>query len=587
LRINLNHKITFIFGIILTLLIIIVYVFLNDRINDFLYDSIDRTLLKEVRLARAVLEKQYPDREFSAFAAMLGSALNVRVTVIDLEGNVLADSGLSSREQQNAENHLFRPEIQQALRENGIGQIRRYSATLHQDLLYVASVFGRGTPVGVVRMAMPLSEIEVAAERLRRIVLMLLAGTLLLSWIISFIASEFISRPIKEISRVARSFAAGDFSRKIISGSNDEIKDLSEAFNFMAEQLKARIEEAVGEKSRLEAVFLSMVEGVMVVDQHGRIVLMNESLRKILLLPDTARGRRPIEVIRNVDIQQLADAALRQEQRITSGEVTLLSPGERAFLVNAAAVVRDRNIAGAVLVFHDISELRRLENVRKDFVANVSHELRTPISSIKGFAETLIDGGLQDKKHAREFLEIIHADAERLAALINDILDLSKIESGRMNLLLRPCALAPVVDKVLNALQPQGGEKSLVITREIPSDLPLITADEDKLAQILLNLIDNAVKYTPEQGRITVTASFAAPFVVIEVSDTGIGIPEEDLPRIFERFYRVHKDRSREMGGTGLGLSIVKHLVQAHRGDIVVESVLGKGSTFRFTIPAE
>lgn len=586
MRIKLTHKITFIFGAILTLMIGVIYVYLDNHINNFLYDSIDQTLQKRVWLARAILEKQYPAPDFAGVAAMFGETLDVRVTIIDPQGRVLADSEVPEPEQHRMENHLSRPEVRQALRDNGIGESRRYSGSVHKDFIYVASVFGKETPDGVVRVAMPLSGVEVVVDRLRRIVLLLLLVTLGMSWVVSFIASAFISRPIRETSRAARAVAAGDFSRKIVVDSDDEIKDLAEAFNFMSEQVKCRIKEAVDEQSRLEAVFLSMVEGVMVVDQQGKIVLMNESLRKVLLLPDDAQGKRPIEIIRNVEIQQLADAALRREQRIASREIMLLSPEERTFLVNATAVIRDQIIAGAVLVFHDISELRRLEKVRKDFVANVSHELRTPISSIKGFTETLLDGGLQDKKHAKEFLEIIHDDAERLAALINDILDLSKIESGRLNLLLRPCALGPVIDKVVNALQAQCRDKGLTMIRRIPDDLPLLVADENKLAQIVLNLVDNAVKYTPEKGAITIAAASTPPLVTIEVCDTGIGIPEEDLSRIFERFYRVHKDRSREMGGTGLGLSIVKHLVQAHGGDIVVESVLGKGSTFRFTIPA-
>jgi signal transduction histidine kinase len=253
--------------------------------------------------------------------------------------------------------------------------------------------------------------------------------------------------------------------------------------------------------------------------------------------------------------------------------------------VSAAAVMKGGELSGALLVFHDITELRRLERVRQDFVANVSHELRTPLSSIKGYSETLIEGGVTQQKEQKEFLGIIHRESDRLAKLIDDLLDLSRIESGKMAMVLMPMDLLPAVKRAAAILEKQAASKSIRITLDIPSGTPRILADESRLSQVILNLLDNAVKYTPEVGDVRISAVADGHFVRVDVSDTGVGIPEADIPRIFERFYRVDKARSRELGGTGLGLSIVKHIVQAHGGQVSVRSAPSKGTTFSFIIP--
>jgi two-component system phosphate regulon sensor histidine kinase PhoR len=259
-------------------------------------------------------------------------------------------------------------------------------------------------------------------------------------------------------------------------------------------------------------------------------------------------------------------------------------PEEKILLVHATAVVRKKKTEGAVMVFHNITELRHLENIRRDFVANVSHELRTPLTNIKGYAETLLEGALNDKKNAKEFLEIIHTDSDRLARLVDDLLDLSRLESGQSKLDLKACSMALVAKKVISLLKKEAEDKSISISTEMVKDEKVL-ADESKISQVLLNLIDNAIKYTPENGTISISAQAKAAVVEVRVSDTGIGISDKDLPRIFERFYRVDKARSRELGGTGLGLSIVKHIVQEHKGSVRVESLVGQGSTFTFTLP--
>jgi len=260
-------------------------------------------------------------------------------------------------------------------------------------------------------------------------------------------------------------------------------------------------------------------------------------------------------------------------------------PEQKTIMINGVPIIKNNIVEGAVFVFHDITELKRLEEIRKDFVANVSHELRTPISSIKGYAETLLDGKVDGEDNVKEFLSIIYQNSNRLANLIDDLLDLSKIESGKMKMEFEPLEILPIVNRCVSVLEKSAKDKSLSIKLDIPDELPRVLGDHKRLAQVFLNLLDNAIKYTPEGGSITISAASKEKITQIDISDTGIGISEKDLPRIFERFYRVDKAHSRELGGTGLGLSIVKHIVQAHDGQVWVQSMLGQGSTFSFTIP--
>jgi two-component system phosphate regulon sensor histidine kinase PhoR len=329
-----------------------------------------------------------------------------------------------------------------------------------------------------------------------------------------------------------------------------------------------------------------MAEGVMAVGRDGHILLMNQSLKDFLQIEGDPVGRNPLEVVRHIEIQEILVETLERKSGVPPArEIFLLFPQEKIVLLHAAPIMREGKLEGAVLVVHDITELRRFEKMRREFVANVSHELRTPVTSIKGYVETLLDGAIDDKDNAVEFLHIISKDAERLIRLIEDLLDLSKIESGQMSMVFKPCAVAMVVERVAAGLARVLHERQCRLRIEIPDDLPPVMADEARLAQVLVNLIDNAVKYSPSGSEVIITATVEKPYVQIDVIDNGIGIPEQDIPRIFERFYRVDKARSRDLGGTGLGLSIVKHIVQAHKGDVRVSSRVGEGSRFSFTIP--
>lgn len=588
MRINIHHKTTFIFMIISAIILWGVFLYLSNNLQKYTYNRIKTNLIKELELSKSYLAdvpvanaKSY---DLDAIADTIGKDLDLRVTIIGLDGIVYGDSDLSGDALVNVENHLYRPEVQQALA-SGIGQVRRFSTTIQKDLLYIAVVFNKNDTQGIIRLAMPLSEIDDLLRHLKHLLVVSLLAAFILAVLVSYWASLFISRPISEISWAAQDIARGNYSKKIYLRSNDEIGDLAAAFNNMSEQVKLRIEEVNESKSRLEAIFLSMVEGVMVVDCEGKILLINQSLIKLLNIEEDYSGRDPIEVIRNLQIQEIVDKTLHTQEGLVSKEIATLLPEEKVLLIHATQIKKNKNIEGAVLVFHDVTNLRKLEKIRQDFVANVSHELRTPISSIKGFAETLLSGAIKDQDNARDFLEIILADSNRLANLIDDLLNLSRIESGKLLMEKKACKLLPIIEKVVSSLKQQIDEKSIIAKINIPKNLPDIFVDETRIKQVLLNFIDNAIKYNRPNGEISISACAINKFIQVDIQDTGIGIPPKDMPRLFERFYRVDKARSRELGGTGLGLSIAKHIIQSHDGEVSVESLEEQGSTFSFTIP--
>ncbi len=588
MKINIHYKITIIFTIILAIILFGIYLSLNDNLKTNTYQRIKTNLFKETALCKSFIEQHYiqnlQSQELDNFLHEIADDLNLRVTIINLEGTVLADSEVNRDILGKVENHLYRPEIQQALH-SGIGESRRFSTTVKKDMLYVASTIGRNKPEGIIRLSMPLAEIELISNHLKKLLIVSLLFAFFLAIIISFAASMFISQPIKKMSLFAQDIAKGDFSKRILNLTNDEFGDMAKAFNYMSEQIKLKINEVNLSKSRFEAILLSMFEGVMVVDTKGTILLMNRALKDLLKVKDEFVNKKPLEILRNIEIQEIVDNTLKLKQGVESREISVLFPEEKILLIHATPVVRENETEGAVLVFHDITSLRELEKIRKDFVANVSHELRTPVASIKGYAETLLDGALEDKNNAKDFLKIIYTDIDRLARLIDDLLNLSRIESGKFKMNLQLCAIAPIIKGVVSRLNKQARDKSITIKTNIPEKLDSLLIDETRIAQVLFNLIDNAIKYIPEKGNIIISVNEKDGFIQINIADTGSGIAQEHIPRLFERFYRVDKSRSQELGGTGLGLAIVKHIIQAHQGEVFVQSILGQGSVFSFTLP--
>jgi two-component system phosphate regulon sensor histidine kinase PhoR len=391
-------------------------------------------------------------------------------------------------------------------------------------------------------------------------------------------------KSIKSIIQACRKFSAGDFSHRVYHDSNDEIGELAEILDKMAQDIEDKISEIKTHNQKLSAIFNSMIEGVIVVDSSNRIVSINPTIENIFSVSGQGvQGRFFLEAIPNNDIYEIINSVLKKAENI-SKEISLVWPVSRIFQVNASPIFEKDKVGGCLLVIHDITEIRKLESMRKDFVANVSHELKTPLTSIKGFIETLLEGALEDKENSRNFLRIIQEHSERLNSLIDDLLELSHIESGQMKLEIKEINLKEMADKVLSGFKSKLHKKKVMAENSLPSGL-LVRADIDKIEQVLINLVDNAVKFNKEKGSIKIYSQDSGDTIKVVVEDSGIGIPHKDIPRIFERFYRVDKARSRELGGTGLGLSIVKHIVELHAGSVGVESTEGLGSKFFFTLP--
>ena len=535
-------------------------------------------------------------RAWTSWAASSGA----RVTVIAQSGQVLADS---AQDPETMENHSTRPEIQQAF-SSGEGESVRRSAAIGGDFIYRAVRYqpASGSPV-VIRMALPLAQIDSSVAQLRR---RLLGASLLILAIaaaISLISFRKFATRVERLKSFSRRLAERDFRPLPAERSRDELSELTDALNETAVSMDRAIRSLSGERNRSSAILRSMVEGVAVVDAQERIVFSNRAFSEILNLDAAAiEGRPVIEVIRNTALLGLIRRALKGEEGLQT-DIAMGFVQQRTFAITATPVqALEAGVAGAataaivvppvpekpsgaVVVLHDVTELRRLERVRQDFVANVSHEFKTPLTAIQGFAETLLSGAMEDSRSNRRFLEIIRDHAVRLARLTNDLLKLARIEAGKLEVEFFPVQLMEVVERSAETTLLKASQKQITLEVDVPAGLPMVRGDASLLRDVLQNLIDNAIQYTPEGGRIQLNATVAAREVVVCVADTGIGIPLVDQERIFERFYRVDAARSREAGGTGLGLSIAKHIVEAHGGRLWVESEVGRGSKFFFSVP--
>ena len=456
----------------------------------------------------------------------------------------------------------------------------RVSLFWRLGLIYLALVLAVFTGVYWFSATRVPSDVAAAA---RHSLWLAAVGVLAITAAVSFTFSLLFSSRINQVKRFAQRAAAGDFTPLPRRAARDELADLADAVGGMVVQLGQTIHTLTDERNRSAAILGSMVEGVAVVGGDERILYCNQAFEQILELPQgSSQGKKLVEGLRQAELVTAVRQVLPGGEEVT-GEVEVGTVRRRSFSVTAAPV-RAAGASSAVLVLHDITELRRLERVRRDFVANVSHEFKTPLTAIQGFAETLLGGALDDTANRKRFMEIIREHAQRLARLTDDLLKLSRIEAGRLDLESGPVSVPGLVNGCVETARLKAESKGVRITVELPKGLPPVRGDAVQLGEVLQNLVDNALQYTPAGGRIEVTAYSNGNEVIFTVADTGIGIPESDLERIFERFYRVDAARAREAGGTGLGLSIARHIVDAHGGRIWVESAVGQGSRFRFSI---
>lgn len=514
----------------------------------------------------------------------LGRRSATRITVIAPDGLVLADS---DRDPKRMDNHMNRPEIRGAM-EGNISTSTRFSATLRMRSMYAAiPLRQQGRIIGVLRTAVPVQTMEASVRQIQwQIVLGGLAITLL-AGLMSLLISRRITRPIEEMKRGARRFAEGELDFRLPMPRTDELSDLAKVMNTMAEQLQDRISVIVQQHSQQDAVLSSMIEGVLAFDTEERLININNSASALLSIdPGTSIGKSIQEVVRNVGIQRFVEQALNADHAI-EGYISLVDEEER-FLQAHGSTLKDGSgvIIGVLVVLNDVTELRNLENVRRDFVANVSHELKTPITSIKGFVETLLDGAMHDREDAERFLRIVSKQADRLNAIIEDLLSLSRIEQGseREEITLVTGSVYDAMASAVFSCAHDAELKSIQLHLEGDNDLTAMI-NPPLLEQALVNLIGNAIKYSDEMKHVWIRADAGAhETVTIRVRDEGYGIEAEHLPRLFERFYRIDKARSRKMGGTGLGLAIVKHIAQAHKGYIDVQSTPGEGSIFTIVL---
>ena len=560
--------------------------YLSAALQSFAERSLEDRLHTAARLlhdeARTLVAAGAPAAALQAFALRAARPTDSRVTVIGRDGRVLADSGLTAPELTGVESHADRPEVKAALAGHR-GRDVRTSSTVHEPLFYVGyPVTDAGRVIAVLRLALPLSVVTASHQAIGRVLLVGALLALATAAGIGVFVSRRITRPVVEMERVAQRMSEGNFRERAPVRSPDEIGSLGRALNTLATGLRDKIADLEHEHAKTSTVLDAMVEGVIAVDGHDEVLLINEPARATFGVPAGRGERKPLlEVVRNADLHTVVRLARGAVEGAALRREITLTDRARTLEVHAVPLRLGAGPLGVVMVLHDVTELRRLERVRTEFVANVSHELRTPLTAILGYVETLLAGAIDSPDDARRFLEVVHRHTERLGRLLNDLTDLSNIELGKVALEFAPTSLSDVAESVVAILRGRAETAGVTLACDVPPTLPAVHADHDRLHQIMINLVDNAVKYTPRGGRVTVRGRALDDAVEVAVIDTGVGIPAADLPRVTERFYRVDKARSRELGGTGLGLAIVKHLVQAHGAELTFESVPERGTTVR------
>jgi two-component system, OmpR family, phosphate regulon sensor histidine kinase PhoR len=578
--------------IVVALLFLSFYFSSNLLLGHFYIRSLSTRMQQEAHLLARMVPFDEAGAALDSLCRQLSGELGARVTIIATDGRVLGDSAEIS---EHMENHGTRPEILEAMR-TGTGTSIRYSTTVKYNMLYRAFHQTGANRDRFVRLAVPLTDIDNVIRAVRQSLLAGLAVASAMGLLLAWVFSRHLSRRFRRLVQFSGQVAAGSFPQNFFPDSgSDEIALLEGHLNEMSLHLRANLSQVIEEKEKADSILRCMIEGVLVLDPKGRVLVMNQQARAMFHVRDDleVHGASVLEITRHPEVHRILEEIFTFDfsTQTYSKEVEL--DDERWFRVNAVRL-RDirENFQGSILVFHDVTDIKRFESVRSDFVANVSHELRTPLTAIRGYVETLMHTPPADPKESRQFLAIIDRHSERLSRLTQDLLTLSDLESGKIQLSLQPLDASQLIQRVLEVFWDQAARKQVKLTQRIEPQLPNLVGDFDRLQQLFINLVDNALKYTPSGGEITLEARSLPPRnggtaqIELAVIDTGVGIPEKDLPRLTERFYRADKARSRDLGGTGLGLAIVKHIVQAHKGDLTIESVLKHGTTVRVRLAA-
>ncbi|MDQ1910005.1 ATP-binding protein [Paenibacillus sp. GD4] len=589
-------RLTLMFIVLIGCSVLTAGLFMAKLMQDSHIEALKTNMLRELHILQVTVDwkRSGTDAELTRYytgqAMLLRNSADARITYIRADGKVLGESDYDPG---NMDNHLSRQEVIDA-EKYGTGIATRYSQTVGRNMLYVVVPVKDGAVTqGFLRLAMSLEDVENSIRHLWSVLLAGLIIVFVIAGLISYRLAYGITRPIEMITRVAQQITNRNYKARVHFPKKDEIGQLGMALNRMADSLQLQMNRITENEGRLSSVLENMNSGVMMIDKEERIVLLNRSAEEFLgFSSQELLGKKFDEAKQQFEFTQMIQECFETREHIRD-EMIFYYPSERILDINLNPILQtDDEWAGVLIVLHDTTAMRRLERMRSEFVANVSHELKTPIAAVKGFAETLLAGALNDKETAKSFLQIIFDESERLNRLIGDILELSKIESKRIPLHFSPVHLHSFIANCVHVMNAEAKKKHIELEMQVPQDA-YMEADEDRLRQILINLLSNGINYTPEGGKVKVKVELLDDIVAgsegeklkLTIADTGIGIPKKDLPRIFERFYRVDKARSRSSGGTGLGLSIVKHLVELHKGTIRVESEVGMGSKFIIELP--
>ena len=515
-------------------------------------------------------------QSLDALAKRLGEQIGARITIINKDGVVLGDS---EEDPATMDNHSNRPEVIEAICQ-GTSSTIRYSSTLGYNMMYVAvPITSNGAVAGVARVALPLTQIDKSLQHINRVIIIGAVIAAVTAILLAFQLLRITTEPVKKLTQLSKRMAQGELDQEIQITSRDEVGELARAFNQMAVRLKEMVALITNERDRMATILSNIDDAIFMVNGNGKITAMNRAAESIFQISEgKALGHTFIEIVRDHELNRLLQRCLSTRRQQT-GAVEI-KPKKQFLGVVATPLSGD---GGCLAHIQDLTELRRLEMIRQDFISNISHELRTPIASVKALAETLNEGAVEDPSVAKDFLSRINAEADKLAQMVQELGELSRIESGEAPLQIRSINIAEAIGHAVDRLRAQADRAELKLDIDSTPTLPEVLADEARVEQVLVNLIHNAIKFTPSGGRISISAKAKDNDIMVSVADTGIGIPPDDLPRIFERFYKA--DKSRTGGGTGLGLAIAKHIVEAHDGRIWAESVEGKGSNFNFTLP--
>jgi len=580
---SIQWRITLSFSLLVVVVMTILGVFLARHVREVQLDSLRASLKNQATIVAEIVMHDISDSSergnLKAEIERIGQPIEERITVIDRIGEVIGDS---EEDASMMENHAGRPEFKAAFTE-GYGESTRYSTTLGINMMYVAvPVIKNGEITGAVRVAMPLTDVENMVGRVITSIVIAIVVTVVLVMVSAWLIARLLTKPVREVTEASKKIASGELHQRIGTGAMDETGELARSFNQMSVKLAETMETLSEDRTRLSGILDNIADGVIMTDTEGEVLLANRAIERIFNVSNKDLVGKPmIEILHDHEIGELMKKCLETDrEQVEQFE----SDHFRRFLRAMAVPVSGRTSKGILILIQDLTEMRALQTMRRELIGNISHDFRTPLAGIKAMVETLRDSAINDEKAARDFLSRIDGEVDRLAQMVAELTELSRIETGKADLNMEPSDLNSLIDEAIEQLEPQAGRKNISITKVL-GDLPAVRMDRERIEQVIINLIHNAVKFTGEGGSITITTNADDNAVTVEIADTGIGIAREDLPHIFERFYMA--DRSRASGGTGMGLAIARHVIEAHDGTIYASSTEGEGSTFTFILPVQ